>query len=158
MKTTFSQRPRVFHGRSHELGWHRLPACAVRRLAGRNGCEVVLAKVGWNPKTTPAISPGQWPGGTGESPVPPIGWEISRLARAVQCGRPEHVGPTQAFSLSKLASTSGSRTSTQRPSICKPAMRWPAAIIAVSASVSSYSPRGDFCRRAVNSKTPGRKM
>ena len=43
----------------------------------------------------------------------------------------------------KEASTSGSRTSTQRPSILRPAMRPPDSIVALMASVNSYSPRGD---------------
>ena len=55
----------------HKRGWHGLPARAVRRLAGRNGCDAVLAQARRNRSKSPSIPPGQWPGGTGESPVPP---------------------------------------------------------------------------------------
>jgi len=61
-------------------------------------------------------------------------------------------------SFSSAASTCGSRTSTQRPWISNPAKRWPAASIALIASVNSYSPRGDFCSLAVKSNNDGLKM
>ncbi len=55
-------------------------------------------------------------------------------------------------------STSGSRMSIQRPSVFAPAMGSLASIIVSTASVNSYSPRGDFCSLAVCSNTTGRKM
>jgi hypothetical protein len=71
---------RRFHRCPHQHGWHRLPASAVRRLAGRNGCNAVLTQARWNKITSPSIPPGQWPAGTGEPPVPPADYEISGLA------------------------------------------------------------------------------
>src|SRR5689334_11078913 len=61
-------------------------------------------------------------------------------------------------SLSSLASTSGSRTSTQRPWISRPAILCLEATSAVMASVSSYSPRGDFSSFAVKSNRAGLNM
>src|SRR5688572_11656594 len=60
-------------------------------------------------------------------------------------------------SCSNFANTSGSRTSTHRPWISKPAILCFAASMAITASVNSYSPRGDFSSFAVNSNTDGRK-
>ena len=65
---------------------------------------------------------------------------------------------SQSRPCSNASSTSGSRTSTQRPTISKPAMRCPSATIALMASVNSYSPRGDLRSRAVKSNSSGRKM
>lgn len=56
---------------------------------------------------------------------------------------------TQTSPRSSASSTPGSRTSTQRPSMRSPAIRCPVSIIAMMASVNSYSPRGDFTKRAV---------
>src|SRR2546422_594622 len=52
-------------------------------------------------------------------------------------------GGFRLVAFSRDASASGSRTSTQRPLISRPAMRCPAATMALMASVNSYSPRGD---------------
>ncbi len=66
--------------------------------------------------------------------------------------------PANYDSFSSFANTSGSRTSTQRPWISKPARRRSAATCMLTASVSSYSPRGDFSSRAMKSNASGLKM
>src|SRR4026207_2288277 len=58
----------------------------------------------------------------------------------------------------KVISTSGSRTSTHGPAIFMPAILSLASSIPRSASVSSYSPRGDLWSLAIKSNTSGRKM
>ena len=75
---------RIFHRRPPQPGWHRLPAGAVRRLAGRNGCDAGLAPARWKLNPSPSRPPGQWPGGTGESFVPPAGYEISGLSACIR--------------------------------------------------------------------------
>ncbi len=71
------------------------------------------------------------------------------LARPLRGSSYNRIRPAQISPDSTLARTSGSRTSTQRPAISNPARRCPWWIISINASVSSYSSRGDFWRRAV---------
>ena len=72
------------------LGWNGTAPLGLngcRRLAGRSGCDAVVVQARRNTSESPAIPPGQWPGGTGVSPVPPGDGDIYGLWSAVTCHR-----------------------------------------------------------------------
>jgi hypothetical protein len=73
---------RIFHTR-HCLVWvaqaTRLCRSATRRP--NPGVTECPHETAGSPKDHRAFPPGQWPGGTGESPVPPRNYEICRLTR-----------------------------------------------------------------------------
>jgi hypothetical protein len=74
---------RLFHTR-HPFGWvaqaTRLCRSATRRPEPRvTHCSRDTALL---PKVPLGFPPGQWPGGTGESPVPPRNYEMCRLNAA----------------------------------------------------------------------------
>ena len=50
------------------------------------GATAVFAKARRNLSTSPSIPPGQWPGGTGESPVPPAVMKYPRGGFRIEIG------------------------------------------------------------------------
>jgi hypothetical protein len=67
---------RIFHTCCRIRGWDRRPACPGRRLADRNVKQHPAIKRVFSTLIVLRIPPGQWPGGTGGSPVPPRRCEI----------------------------------------------------------------------------------
>jgi len=77
---------RIFHTCCRIRGWDRRPACPGRRLADRNVKQHPAIKRVFSTLIVLRIPPGQWPGGTGGSPVPPRRCEIYGLrCPGVEC-------------------------------------------------------------------------
>jgi hypothetical protein len=78
---------RIFHTCCRIRGWDRRPACPGRRLADRNVKQHPAINRVFSTLIVLRIPPGQWPGGTGGSPVPPRRCEIYGLTvgRTVIC-------------------------------------------------------------------------
>ena len=79
LPATLAILARIFHTCCRIRGWDRRPACPGRRLADRNVKQHPAIKRVFSTLIVLRIPPGQWPGGTGGSPVPPRRCEIYGL-------------------------------------------------------------------------------